>query len=193
MRAVLAVVAFLLVACGAAPGAQPTAGGDSMAMCVEGATECIDTVVSTEPCPPEGCSAGGTQGSTGSGQVLCDGPDQPAADAPAGTDCSAPDEPQGRLVKPAGTDGLSNVAPIGWDRSSGKGRKLTVHWWSGVEPCHVFAKIDVVETRKKVTVTLYEGSADPDAACVEIAEALRTRVRLQRPLGDRTVVDGSRG
>lgn len=169
MRVMLVAMALVLAACGGVAGDQPAAGGGSpgsSAMCAEGATECNDTPVSGDPCPPEGCSDDGSSG-------------------------AAPDEPEGRLVRPAGRDGLANVMPIGWDRTSGRRRTLTVHWWSGVEPCHVLAEVDVVERRRKVVITLYEGSADPDAACIEIAEALRTRVRLERPLGDRTVVDGA--
>ena len=199
MRIVVAVlVALVLVGCGRAanndvalggqPAAeeQPTAGGGaspgSLAMCIEGATECNDMVV----LPDEG---GGSQGSPGTGEILCEGT-EPTAAAPPGTDCSAPAEPEGREIKPA-PDGLASVHPIGWDRYDVDGRRLTLHWYSGVEPCHVLHSVKVEETARRVTVTLREGTADANAACIEIAEAVKTTVRLDAPLGDREVVDGT--
>jgi hypothetical protein len=184
-----------------AGGTQPAGG--ALGMCVEGATECVDMVVD----PPDGecvvgsdavvaCTedpgagaGGGSPGYGGSGEVLCDG-DKPTADAPAGTDCSAPAEPESRLVEPRG-DGVQRLYPVGWDRHTAEGRRVTVYWYSGVEPCYVLAKVGVEEGPQRVVITLYEGTTDPDAICIEIAEAKRTTVRLAEPLGDRQVVDGA--
>lgn len=202
MRVILGLLfAVVLVGCGQAAnndvalGGQPAAespsdaggastGGGSMAMCIEGATECNDMVVVTEP--PVGA---GSSGSMGTGEILCEGT-EPTAAAPPGTDCSAPAEPEGREVKPT-PDGLASVHAIGWDRHTVEGRQLTVHWYSGVEPCHVLHSVKVEETQQRVTVTLREGTADANAACIAIAEALKTTVRLDAPLGDRKVVDGA--
>ena len=180
-----------------------------MAMCVEGATECNDMVVTTEPalddsctvssdgetfCPgssgSSGSAGGGTSpGSPGTGEILCEGT-EPTAAAPPGTDCSAPPEPEGEEITPA-PEGLQDVHTVGWERHTADGRMLTVHWWTGVEPCSVLHSVRVSETDQRVTVTLREGSADPDAACIAIARAVKTTVRLDSPLGDRKVVDGA--
>ncbi|GAA4589609.1 hypothetical protein GCM10023194_44300 [Planotetraspora phitsanulokensis] len=74
------------------------------------------------------------------------------------------------------------------------GTALDVVWWSGVEPCNMLDRVDVTETAKTVTVTLWEGHdrRQPDAVCIEIAIKKQTRVQLPSPLGGREVVDGAR-
>jgi hypothetical protein len=179
---------LFLVGCAGVAGDQTGGGGGlsggedgSAGACLAGATECSDTGASSDGDSAAMCAEGATD---------CD--DTPVSDDPCPPEgCRGDEQPAARRVQPAGQRGLHDVHPISWDEHVAKGRRLTVRWWSGVEPCHVLASVDVVETRRKVTVTLFEGSGDPDAACIEIAERLRTTVRLQRPLGDRTVVDGS--
>ncbi|GAA4562030.1 hypothetical protein [Planotetraspora kaengkrachanensis] len=103
------------------------------------------------------------------------------------------------------TPSLSAVTPVGdtinprkvpWISATptDDGTALDVVWWSGVEPCNMLDRVDVTETAKTVTVTLWEGHdrRQPDAVCIEIAIQKQTRVRLPTPLGDREVVDGAR-
>mgnify|MGYP001101453744 CR=1 FL=1 len=72
------------------------------------------------------------------------------------------------------------------------GDTLRVTWWSGVEPCHVLDRVEVTEGTDTVTVTLWEGTTDPGAACIAVALEKFTEVRLAAPLGDRKVVDGAK-
>jgi hypothetical protein len=168
-HAATVAVALLLTACGAASGGTGPTGDDG-----------------------GGGSVGGAEpGSKGSGQILCAGPDEPAPAAPPGTDCSVPPEPKGTLVTPQ--PGMVDVRPVPWTSAKGKGRTVTVTWVSGVAPCTVLDHVEVRERRRRVTVTLFEGS-DPEAQgmpCIESAQYKAARVRLDHPLGDRRVVDGA--
>lgn len=73
------------------------------------------------------------------------------------------------------------------------GRRLTVIFWSGVEPCHVLDRVEVQESAAKVTITLYEGSAPKarNTACIEIAVKKAVEVELDGPLAGRKVIDGA--
>ena len=186
MKLVMLVVAAVLAGCGQAPGGPAAAGAG-------------DEPVDGGPGgATDGTGAGsgqGVAGSRGSGQILCKGPHRPAPDAPAGTDCSVPDERiRGRPTRPR--PGMVDVHPVPWQTSRASGRRLTVSWWSGVEPCAVLDHVEVVEKPRRVVVTLYEGrdpAAGEGTVCIEIAEARSTTVRLDQPLGDRKVVDGAMG
>lgn len=126
-------------------------------------------------------------------------PEQPA------TSPTPPDGAQasGVPVMPSGSP--SPVTPAGntlhphkvpWESATpgDGGRHLDVTWWSGVEPCSVLDRVEVTETAREVTVTLYEGQdrRSPDAVCIAIAILKTTRVELKTPLGDRKVVDGAK-
>jgi hypothetical protein len=93
--------------------------------------------------------------------------------------------------------GMADVRAIGWDRVdvAGDGRALTIHFWSGVEPCSVLDRVDVRYGNDAVTITLYEGhdpSADgKDVACIEIAVAKSVTITLDEPLAGRELVDGA--
>ncbi|WP_433221718.1 hypothetical protein [Microtetraspora malaysiensis] len=108
----------------------------------------------------------------------------PASDLPASTGATAPVKPKGGTVDPRKVRWTS-AKPIR------NGRYLRVTWWSGVEPCTVLDRVRVKETRKKVTVTLYEGRGKDAQMCVMIAVRKSTIVKLRAPLGDRKVVDGA--
>jgi len=144
---------------------------------------------SASPGQPEGSPSGaGT-----------DHPSRPTAPSPDAVVSGAPAAPPGA---PSGTP--SPVTPAGptlnprkvpWESATpaSDGRSLDVVWWSGVEPCHVLDHVEVTETARTVTVTLYEGQdrRSPDAVCIEIAVLKTTKVRLKAPLGGRKVVDGA--
>jgi hypothetical protein len=90
---------------------------------------------------------------------------------------------------------MAGVRPIGFNRAQplGDGSTLRVIFWSGVEPCSVLDHVEVQETARNVTITLYEGS-DPEAgdvACIEIAMKKAVDVTLQAPLEKRAVIDGA--
>ncbi|MFI7038141.1 hypothetical protein ACIBI0_15760 [Microbispora rosea] len=133
-------------------------------------------------------------------------PEQPeASPSGAGADhgSSAPASPVGPSGVPSGTP--SPVTPAGptlnphkvpWESATptDDGRSLDVVWWSGVEPCNVLDRVEVTETAREVTVTLYEGQdrRSPDAVCIEIAIMKSTKVHLKAPLDGRKVVDGAK-
>ncbi|MEU7689852.1 hypothetical protein OHB01_13240 [Microbispora hainanensis] len=133
-------------------------------------------------------------------------PEQPDG-SPTGTDAdqavSVPAAPAAPSGAPSGTP--SPVAPAGptlhprkvpWESATptDDGRALDIVWWSGVEPCNVLDHVEVTETAREVTVTLYEGQdrRSPDAVCIAIAILKTTKVQLKAPLGDRKVVDGAK-
>ncbi|ADG86980.1 hypothetical protein [Thermobispora bispora] len=107
---------------------------------------------------------------------------------------SPPPEPSPSPVTPAGNTVAPRKVPWTEVTASPDGRTLTVVWWSGVEPCHVLDRVEVAESRDKVTITLYEGAdrRSPDAACIMLAVRKSTEVRLRAPLGGRQVADGAR-
>ncbi|MEU8197479.1 hypothetical protein AB0C10_27195 [Microbispora amethystogenes] len=138
----------------------------------------------------------------GGGSSTSAHPEQPEG-SPAGAETSPQSAPPGPgMVVPAGSP--SPVTPVGptlntravpWESATPAdgGRSLDVVWWSGVEPCQVLDHVDVKETAREVTVTVYEGQdrRSPDAVCIAIAIQKTTQVRLESPLGDRKVVDGA--
>ncbi|MEU8277333.1 hypothetical protein ACFYOK_29955 [Microbispora bryophytorum] len=144
---------------------------------------------SASPEQPEGSPSG----------AGADHPSRPPVQPP-GTATGAPAAPSGA---PSGTP--SPVTPAGptlnphtvpWESATpaDDGRSLDVVWWSGVEPCNVLDHVEVTETAREVTVTLYEGQdrRSPDAVCIAIAVLKTTKVHLKAPLGGRKVVDGAK-
>ncbi|MEU6407933.1 hypothetical protein [Microbispora sp. NPDC046933] len=114
----------------------------------------------------------------------------PAAASPPGTAPAGTPSP----VTPAGP--TLNPRKVPWESATpaDDGRSLDVVWWSGVEPCSVLDRVEVTETAREVTVTLYEGQdrRSPDAVCIAIAILKTTKVHLKAPLDGRKVVDGAK-
>ncbi|WP_250906669.1 hypothetical protein [Nonomuraea sp. NEAU-A123] len=114
----------------------------------------------------------------------------PVASGPAETTPTKSPKP----VKPTGD--TINTHKVRWTKAqpTSHGRKLKLTWWSGVAPCSVLDRVKVKETGKRVTVTLYEGTAPKakDVACIMIAVEKTTTVKLKSPLGKRKVVDGAK-
>ncbi|GAA0968509.1 hypothetical protein GCM10009555_014050 [Acrocarpospora macrocephala] len=96
------------------------------------------------------------------------------------------------IVKPQ--RGTINPHKIKWTSAKPykKGKYLKVTWWSGPQQCYALDHVKVKETRKKVTVTLYEGSVKDNGFCIAIAVKKTTLVKLKAPLGKRKVVDGAK-
>ncbi|WP_204050370.1 hypothetical protein [Microbispora siamensis] len=136
-------------------------------------------------------------------------PEQPeGSPSGAGADHGSPASPAG--TAPAGPSGAPSGAPspvtpagptlnprkVPWESATpaADGRSLDVVWWSGVEPCTVLDRVEVTETARQVTVTLYEGQdrRSPDAVCIAIAILKTTKVHLKAPLDGRKVVDGAK-
>ena len=141
------------------------------------AVACGGTTSSSSASPERPDSSGADHGTPA--------PASPPGTAPAGT--PSPVTPAGPTLNPR---------KVPWESATPTpdGRTLDVVWWSGVEPCSVLDHVEVTETAREVTVTLYEGQdrRSPDAACIAIAILKTTKVHLKAPLGGRKVVDGAR-
>jgi hypothetical protein len=123
--------------------------------------------------------------------VTAAGPDDTVSTSiPPGS--GGPSTPRPTIVTP--TPGLQNVLATSWIKavSSADGRTLSVWFWGS--PCLGVDHVDVKETPDRVALTLYQGTPPSmvGMACIEIAMVAAVRVDLSSPLGDRTVVDGSR-
>lgn len=107
---------------------------------------------------------------------------------------ASPDQQQGaQTVAPR--PGMLHPRPVAWRKAEAvDSRTVRVSFSSGVEPCYVLDHVTVDYGASEVTITLYQGS-DPQAehtACIQIAVEKVTDVRLDQPLGGRTIVDGAR-
>lgn len=65
-------------------------------------------------------------------------------------------------------------------------RTLTVHFWGGVCDDHTAT---AEESGESVTVRITGKPRDPDGVCVMIAEEMTAEVELDRPVGDRRLLD----
>jgi ABC-type transport system substrate-binding protein len=112
---------------------------------------------------------------------------QPSASDPdtsvGGPSDPAPVDPgagQPALVIPR--SGQLNPRPLGATslEPAVNGRRVLVKvtWWSGVEPCNVLDSVKVDQTGTTVDITLIEGSSDPNAICIELAQQNATIVDL---------------
>jgi hypothetical protein len=102
-------------------------------------------------------------------------PGNPGAGGGGGVDPGpggVPDDSQATIVTPvAGLLGIRDVGAASL-RAAVDGHRVSVKlaWWSGVEPCSVFAGVDVVRDGSTFTLTVREGSALQGVACIEIAK-----------------------
>jgi len=91
--------------------------------------------------------------------------------------------------------GMTDLRPVVWERArqTPGGRQLRITYWSGVEPCNVLDHVDLRYQKRRITVTLYEGSdpEQPDAVCIEIALRKVVIVPLDETVGGRKLVDGA--
>jgi hypothetical protein len=84
-----------------------------------------------------------------------------------------------------------------WSRveAVGKGADVLVHGTlTGGPPCAVLGRVEVAETPKQVTITLWVGrraNAKCDGRQPQMAYPFVTRVALDAPLGNREVRDGA--
>ncbi|MFD9048315.1 hypothetical protein [Streptomyces zaomyceticus] len=74
-------------------------------------------------------------------------------------------------------------------RVEGDGRQLAVTFWGGV--CSTYT-VKAEERPDRVTVRIVEKS-DPERVCIMIAKDFTKTVTLEKPLGDRPVVDAASG
>ena len=189
-RAALGILtAMALSACANASSVAPSGGSPSGAgtsgTSVAGAPGSGGTIDRDEPID-QVIKPCGTE------EVVGDGPDASVGYTPCPSD-QVPVEPSSSPVVP--TPGMAGVRARGWDDAdvSADGRRVTISFVSGIEPCAVLDHVDVDYGAGAVTVTLYEGH-DPDAgdvACIDIGVFKSVIVDLDEPLGDRAIRDGA--
>jgi len=178
LAALAAVLTIGACASGAAPAASPSSSPSS------------PPSASPSPSAPTDLPGGG--GSSGDPGTGIGGPVDPApVDPGAG---------QGKLVIPK--PGQLDVRPLPAAKLevSVDGRRVLVKatWWSGIEPCNVLDSVKVERSGTDIEITLIEGTGDPNAICIEIAEQKATIVdlgelepgtyRISSPGGDATPV-----
>ncbi len=111
-----------------------------------------------------------------------DGPDEPVGtDAGGGGDPGVPGAGgDARVVFPR--PGTLNPKLVGIAELDAEvdGRQVIVKasWWSGVEPCNVLDSVGVEREGTTFTIGLREGTGDPNAMCIELAELKATLVDL---------------
>ncbi|MFD1937117.1 MULTISPECIES: hypothetical protein [Nonomuraea] len=119
-------------------------------------------------------------------------PHQPVTAQPVITTPSQSPTRPPKQVKPVGD--TVNTRKVAFTDAKAKGRQVKLVWWSGVEPCTVLDSVKVKETSKRVTITLYEGTAAKakNVACIMLAIEKTTTVKLKAPIGKRKIVDGGK-
>ena len=107
-------------------------------------------------------------------------PEEPVSGDPGDPGIVDPGMGEPQIVSPV--PGLVDIRDVGASALTAavNGRQVTVRvaWTSGVEPCYALAGVDVVRDGDAFTLTVREGSADPGAACIEIAVFKATDVDL---------------
>ncbi|MET8676464.1 hypothetical protein ABZW18_02375 [Streptomyces sp. NPDC004647] len=95
------------------------------------------------------------------------------------------DRPTGEPARPGGGSGPAHI-----ESYSADGRTLTLSFWGGV--CSDYsASADASSGTVKAQVTGEE--KEPGKKCIKIAKQFEKKVTLDKPLGDRKVVDASTG
>ncbi len=99
-------------------------------------------------------------------------PDQGVSGAPGGGGLAPGLDPsQAKVVVPQA--GLLNVHPVGISafeaRTNGRRVAVKVYWTSGVEPCYALDSVAGDRDGGTFTLTVREGSANANVACIEIA------------------------
>ncbi|MGH2808667.1 MAG: hypothetical protein ACRDKT_15490 [Actinomycetota bacterium] len=135
-----------------------------------------------------GAGALGSSGDLGAGGAS--GPDTPVTDD-GNSNAPAPNGPKGGAELREPDPDIVDPRPVDWDKAKRKGRKVTVFYYSGVKECYGLHHIDVNETDRKVTITVFDGTRPEVEVCIEIAQRVRSIVKLARPLGNREIVDGA--
>ena len=94
------------------------------------------------------------------------------------------------MVKPR--EGLVDVRPRPFDRARVEDeRTIVLEYYTGVEECYGLDRVDVRYGQESIVLTIHEGRVPTAEVCIELAEQVITRVRLDEPLAGRTIVDGA--
>ena len=140
------------------------------------------------------CASAAAPASSPSPQPASPAPSAPSA-APGGGSSDDPDTSVGGPLDPGPVDpgagqptlvipkpGQLNPRPLPAAKleATVDGRRVLVKatWWSGVEPCNVLDSVKVDRSGTDIAITLVEGTSDPTAACIELAQEKATIVDL---------------
>lgn len=143
----------------------------TLGACASAAAPAASSPSAASPAPsaPTQVPGGGASGDPGSG---VGGPVDPAPVDP-GTG-------QAALVIPKPGQLNPRPLPAAKLEATVDGRRVLVKatWWSGVEPCNVLDSVRVERSGTDIAITLIEGTSDPGAACIELAQEKATIVDL---------------
>ena len=116
---------------------------------------------------------GGSSGNIGTGVLPVD----PGVVDPGVID---PGAGQAQLVTPRAGQLDPHPVSVAKLQTSIDGRHVLVKatWYSGVEPCNVLDSVKVDRVGNTISITLLEGTGDPNAMCIEIAVLKATIVDI---------------
>ncbi|MFF8829080.1 hypothetical protein [Streptomyces sp. NPDC015131] len=97
-----------------------------------------------------------------------------------------PETPESPAPESPGTD----KAPRQVESYSTDGKVLTARFWGGV--CSTYT-LKAEESESRVRLSVVEKPAEPGRVCILIAKEVTATVALERPVGDRQVVDAASG
>jgi hypothetical protein len=140
-------------------------------------------------------SAGAGSGSTGSAGSGSSGSDDRAGQGGMAPP-SAPSAEPGGGSGGSGSDGSGSGADDPMTRftdvrAGADGRSVDVTFYGGVDTCYRY-EVRADETAQQVALSLSE-QRKGDGPCIELAQEYQRSVPLDRPLGDRRVVDAATG
>lgn len=121
------------------------------------------------------------------GLAACAGsPAEPSplpTEPPPAAEPGVPNEPglgEDEAVEPQ--PGQQNTHPVALDALEARVENgvvlITARWTSGVEPCFVLDSVLVEKGDGTLDVTILEGTSDPDAVCIMLAQAKHTVVAV---------------
>jgi hypothetical protein len=129
--------------------------------------------------PGPGGIGGGSSGNTGGGVVVGGGGGGGIVDPAPGLN---PILGQAQFVTPVA--GLIDQHPVSVQlvraAADDQGARAELRWWSGVAPCNVLdsVQVDTDEVAHTIKLTVIEGSAPGEMACIDIAQLKATTVDL---------------
>jgi hypothetical protein len=116
------------------------------------------------------------------------GPEQPVSSGPVTT---VPN-PGPTMLEVEPREGLVDVVPHIFDKAEPLDPStIRVEFYGGVEECEGLDHVEVEETKRRVTITLYTGRVPSAEVCIEIAVLKATTIELDSPLAGRELVDGA--
>jgi hypothetical protein len=109
-------------------------------------------------------------------------PGQPVGTQPLPGDPGASGLPEGQPTLVVPKPGRLDVHPVGATKLEaqvdGRRVRVTITWWSGVEPCSVLDSVALTTDGTNIAIELREGADQLGVACIQIAMLKATVVDL---------------